>query len=138
MERHAPFRGHCGAWGPSAAREVAHPSWARPQPPPADEPSAGSEPLPLNSIREAPIIIGGAAGLAFALGSFIPLTAVLLTPDSVRPEATAFAAVVGLVATSLFMSSMGVRRFARTLRRALLVGVLAAGLSLLAGWAMQP
>ena len=94
--------------------------------------------LPVGAMREAPVIVGGAAGLAYALGALVPLLAVMLTPDSIRPEATAIAAVVGLIATSVFMSLFGVARISLTLRRTLTVALMATGLSLLAGWVMQP
>ena len=94
--------------------------------------------LPLTDVRERPVIIGGAAGLAYALGALIPMVAVILTPDALRPEATAVAAIAGLIATSVFLSLMGVTRIARTLRRSLLVALVAAALSLLTGWALQP
>jgi hypothetical protein len=36
--------------------------------------------LPVRATREAPVIVGGAAGLAYALGALVPLLAVMLTP----------------------------------------------------------
>ena len=94
--------------------------------------------LPLRDVPQAPLIIGGAAGLAYALGALVPLMAVFLMPDPLRAEATAIAAVAGLVATSAFLSAMGVKRISRTLRRTLLAALAATGLSLAVGWVMRP
>ena len=94
--------------------------------------------LSLREIRWAPVIIAAGAGLAYALGSMIPLLAVLLAPDALRAQVTFVAAIVSLAATSLFLSRVGVTRVAHTLTRTVLVGLAAMALSLFAGWLLRP
>ncbi len=94
--------------------------------------------LSLREIRWAPVITAAGAGLAYALGSMIPLLAVLLAPDALRAQVTFVAAIVSLAATSLFLSRVGVTRVANTLTRTVLVGLAAMALSLLAGWLLRP
>ena len=94
--------------------------------------------LSVQEIRWAPVIIAVGAGIAYALGSTIPLLAVLLAPDDLRAQATFVATVVSLAATSIFLSRVGVTRVANTLARNVLVGLAAMGLGLLAGWLLRP
>lgn len=89
--------------------------------------------LALQDDHRAPMIIAVAAGLAYVLGAAIPLVAILVTPNDLRAEVTAIAAVISLVVTSALMSKLGVARVSRTVRRTLLVAVTAMGLSWLAG-----
>ena len=93
--------------------------------------------LSLDEPEHRPVVIGVAAGAAYALGSLIPLTAMLLVPDSARPVVTIVATVIGLVLTSWFLARIGVRSVSATLRRALAVSVLATGLSMAAGFLVQ-
>lgn len=89
--------------------------------------------LALQDDHRAPVIIAVAAGLAYVLGAAIPLVAILVTPNDLRAEVTAIAAVISLGVTSALMSKLGVARVSRTVRRTLLVAVTAMGLSWLAG-----
>lgn len=94
--------------------------------------------LPLQEIPQGPVVIGAAACVAFALGSAIPLLSVLLTPDAWRAEVTFAAALVSLVATSVFLARVGMSPVRRTLARTISVGLSAMALSLLAGTLLHP
>src|SRR3954469_1580063 len=84
------------------------------------------------SMRDAPSAprgIAAAAGSAFALGSAIPLLAVLVAPDHSRPAVVFGAAIVSLAITSLILARLG-RTCARgVMVRSVLVGVTAMVLS---------
>lgn len=94
--------------------------------------------LALDDPPHAPIVIGTAAGLAYVLGALIPLLTVLLAPDELRAEAALVATVIALTLTSIALARMGVRSIRRSLLRTLAVAALAAGLSMLAGWLLDP
>ena len=94
--------------------------------------------LALDDPPHAPIVIGTAAGLAYVLGALIPLLTVLLAPDELRAEAALVATVIALTLTSVALARMGVRSIRRSLLRTLAVAALAAGLSMLAGWLLDP
>ena len=94
--------------------------------------------LQLRDIRSAPVIVACAAGLAFALGSAIPLLSVLLAPDDWRAGVTFVATLASLVVTSVFLARVGATHVRRAVARTLFVGVVAMSLSLLAGSLLHP
>ena len=58
--------------------------------------------------------------------------------ESLILEASGFATVIALTLTSIALARMGVRSIRRSLLRTLAVAALAAGLSMLAGWLLDP
>jgi VIT1/CCC1 family predicted Fe2+/Mn2+ transporter len=73
------------------------------------------------------------AGLAFALGSGIPLTAILVTPTSQRIPVTIVVVIASLVATSIVTARAVGGNLRRALVRALCIGMVTMLVSLGAG-----
>ncbi len=94
--------------------------------------------LSLRDVRMGPLVIACAAGLAYALGSAIPLLSVLLAPDDWRAGVTFAATLVSLVVTSVFLARIGATHVRRAMARTLFIGVAAMSLSLLAGSLLHP
>lgn len=94
--------------------------------------------LPLREISWAPFAVAVSAGLAYALGSTIPLLAVLLCPEALRAPVIFVATLLSLSVTSVLLARLGVTRLARTMIRTLFVAVLAMTLSLLVGQLLHP
>ncbi len=80
-----------------------------------------------------PLVCGLAAGLAFALGSGVPVLTVLIAPDRFRIAVTFGAVILALTITSLLLARMGGTHVLRTARRTVLVGVTAMLLTLAGG-----
>jgi VIT1/CCC1 family predicted Fe2+/Mn2+ transporter len=94
--------------------------------------------LSVRDVEDAPRIIAVAAGLAFALGSMVPLLAVLLTPDAWRAAVTFVTVLASLVVTSVFLARVGGTRVRSVLARTLLTATAAMSLSLLVGSLFHP
>jgi vacuolar iron transporter family protein len=94
--------------------------------------------LSMRDARSAPLAIAAAAGLAFALGSAIPLLAVLIAPDDWRPGVVFVAVIVSLAITSLILARLGRTHARGVMVRSLLVGVTAMVLSLATGSLFHP
>ena len=94
--------------------------------------------LSMHNEPSAPLAIAAAAGLAFALGSAIPLLAVLIAPDDWRPGVVFGAAIVSLAITSLILARLGRTHVRGVMVRSVLVGVTAMVLSLAAGSLFHP
>jgi VIT1/CCC1 family predicted Fe2+/Mn2+ transporter len=94
--------------------------------------------LSMRDARFAPLAIAAAAGLAFALGSAIPLLAVLIAPDDWRPGVVFVAVIVSLAITSLILARLGRTHASVVMVRSVLVGVTAMVLSLAAGSLFHP
>ena len=82
------------------------------------EHSISTDDLTLN-----PVVVGVAAGLAFAGGSTIPFLAALFAPPAWRLPVIFLAAIVALCLTSTFLVRVGRASPGRTFVRALVVGV---------------
>jgi VIT1/CCC1 family predicted Fe2+/Mn2+ transporter len=80
-----------------------------------------------------PLVTALAAGVAFALGSFVPVLSVLLAPDAWRMLVTFGAVVLSLAVTSLVLARMGRTDVVRTIARTVLLGVVAMVLTLAGG-----
>lgn len=89
--------------------------------------------LTLRATGRAPVVIALSAGLAFAVGSGVPLLAVLLAPDAWRAAVTFVAVIASLAATSLIAARAGGTQVGRTLTRSLLIGVTAMLVTLIGG-----
>ena len=94
--------------------------------------------LSVRDVEDAPRIIAVAAGLAFALGSMVPLLAVLLTPDAWRAAVTFVTVLASLVVTSVFLARVGGTRVRSVLARTMLTATAAMSLSLLVGSLFHP
>ena len=94
--------------------------------------------LSMRDVRSAPLAIAAAAGLAFALGSAIPLLAVLIAPDDWRPGVVFVAVIVSLAITSLILARLGRTHVRGVMVRSVLVGVTAMVLSLATGSLFHP
>ena len=94
--------------------------------------------LTLSETGRAPVVIAMSAGLAFAVGSGVPLLAVLLAPDAWRAAVTFVAVIACLTATSLIVARSGGTPVARTLARTLVIGATAMLLTLIGGAVIRP
>ena len=94
--------------------------------------------LSMHDTPSAPLAIAAAAGLAFALGSAIPLLAVLIAPDDWRPGVVFVAVIVSLAITSLILARLGRTHARGVMVRSMLVGVTAMVLSLATGSLFHP
>jgi len=94
--------------------------------------------LSLAAGQPAPLVSAIAGGLAFAIGSGIPLLTVVLAPDAWRIAVT-FAAVIGsLAVTSVIVARSDRTQVAPTLVRTVLVGTAAMLLTLVGGSLFAP
>lgn len=85
---------------------------------------------PGEPVREA-----GRSGLAFLLGSLIPMLVAYLTPGEWLDEFTLLAVALALAGTGLLLAVLDGTRVWRTLLRSVLIGLASLGASyLLAGW----
>lgn len=80
-----------------------------------------------------PVITALSAALAFALGSAIPMLAILFTPDSVRIPVTFAAVVLSLCITSAIAARSGRVGVRRTILRTVTIGVVTMLLTLAGG-----
>ena len=94
--------------------------------------------LSMRDAPSAPLAIAAAAGLAFALGSAIPLLAVLIAPDDWRPGVVFVAVIVSLAIASLILARLGRTHVRGVMVRSVLVGVTAMVLSLATGSLFHP
>ncbi len=93
--------------------------------------------LSLRAAGPTPLLVAVTAGLAFALGSGVPLVTVLIAPDSWRVAVTFVAVVASLVVTSLVAARAGGTHVVRTLVRTVVIGTSAMLLTLAAGSLFQ-
>ena len=93
--------------------------------------------LSLRAAGPTPLLVAVTAGLAFALGSGVPLVTVLIAPDSWRVAVTFAAVVASLVVTSLVAARAGGTHVVRTLVRTVVIGTSAMLLTLVAGSLFQ-
>ncbi len=93
--------------------------------------------LSLRAAGPTPLLVAVTAGLAFALGSGVPLVTVLIAPDAWRVPVTFAAVVASLVATSLVAARAGGTHVVRTLVRTVVIGTSAMLLTLAAGSLFQ-
>jgi vacuolar iron transporter family protein len=81
----------------------------------------------------SPVKLAVLAGITFALGSGVPLLAVLLAPDALRTWVTLVAVVVSLCLTSVVVARSDKVSAARVLPRSVGIGVVTLVLTLAAG-----
>ena len=81
----------------------------------------------------SPVVSGVAAGLAFGLGSLVPMLSVALAPNAWRVWVIFLAVIVSLTVTSLVLAAAGGTNVWRTLIRSVSIGVLAMVLTLASG-----
>lgn len=85
---------------------------------------------PGQPVREA-----GWSGLAFLVGSFIPVLVAFLVPGQWLDEFTLVAVVIALAVTGVVLARLGGTRVWRSLLRSVLIGLASLGASyLVAGW----
>lgn len=89
--------------------------------------------LALDEGQRTPLASAFASGIAFALGSAVPLLAVLVVPPDWREIVTYAAVIVSLGLTSLILAAAGSSHVLRTLFRSVLIGTATLLLSLAAG-----
>ena len=93
--------------------------------------------LTLSRDQPPPVVSALTAGVAFAIGSGVPLLSVLIAPDAWRLAVTLVAVVVSLAMTSFVLARMGGTQVARTITRTVLLGVAAMVLTLAVGSLFQ-
>jgi VIT1/CCC1 family predicted Fe2+/Mn2+ transporter len=81
----------------------------------------------------SPVVTAVAAGVAFCVGSVVPLLSVALAPNAWRVWVTFLAVIASLTVTSLVLAAAGHTDVRRTLIRSVMIGMLAMGLTLLGG-----
>jgi VIT1/CCC1 family predicted Fe2+/Mn2+ transporter len=93
--------------------------------------------LDLDVAPPSPVVTAFAAGVAFCLGSVVPLLSVALAPNAWRVWVTFLAVIVSLTVTSLVLAASGLTDVRRTLIRSVSIGTLAMALTLLGGTLSQ-
>ena len=86
----------------------------------------------------APLLTGLGAGIAFAVGSSIPLLITFVAPIALDAIAVLIAVVVSLTLTSIIVARSAYLSVRRTIVRTLIVGLSTMGVSYLAGLALLP
>jgi VIT1/CCC1 family predicted Fe2+/Mn2+ transporter len=94
--------------------------------------------LSLGVGQPGPLITAVAGGVAFALGSGIPLLTVVLAPDAWRVAVTFVAVIASLAITSVIVARADRTEVAPTLVRTVLIGVAAMLLTLAGGSLFAP
>jgi vacuolar iron transporter family protein len=94
--------------------------------------------IDLAAPRPHPVIVAAASGLAFALGSAVPLLTALLAPDNLRGLVTFLAVAFSLCVTSYVMARAGGTPAGRTIGRTVVLGILTMAITLIAGSFFTP
>jgi VIT1/CCC1 family predicted Fe2+/Mn2+ transporter len=94
--------------------------------------------LSLTTGPDRPLLAAALAGFSFAAGAAVPLLTVFVAPDAWRIPVTFTAVVLSLTITSFVVARAGHTEVLRTIVRTVTIGVLAMGITLLAGHLFHP